>query len=551
MKFFAMPLKAESIFSFSGLFLVALALLPSLAGCDSTIASPVSAAPASAAPASAAPASAAPASAAPASAAPASAAPTAAPPSTAAPTTAAPTPEPTTVIPTTLPPVLDVNPKRIFDTNAPLTSIFGYFALDSQDFESYRPSWASVWKIDDTHDVNNGEFHIAFWPPKYCQAVYVCMPSKKDYNPSSHFETEKGLCSDSYIKFYPHAKKFVLKAGSAQTEDVEKFWMSNRLIFDLNEQFEAELHVLDAEPTNYKTWQSESDNKTRFKFNLKDKDLLVLTNSRMCQVNKIGSNFYPLFGLEITASTSGVFPEWLNDGEKYVRTDSLPSLQKTGLGKTVDLLDFVTKLKWSNGNVGKLTRTCDQKRIQTSGRTEKPNSLFRKVSAQSYDVNVPNRNWNAKSERKFTLSVQKCHWFRLWATHPDTKIEEYKDKMKLGETLDVFLNEGFYLTPESNEAHPLPDVYELTKFTIKAQRDDTGDYDDLVEMSYGEMQGRRIYREFFNIPWLKETHFKVHIIKAPGCELGIDGDTQTWSDYDTGRPNQMWDINSCEYSFFQ
>lgn len=113
--------------------------------------------------------------------------------------------------------------------------------------------------------------------------------------------------------------------------------------------------MLSKSPENHDEFTSAVDKGETVAMNLKDTDLLILTNryaihinfclgledffsSRMCQVNKIGSTYYPLFRKAVQKDTKGLFPKWLNDRRTQVATDYLPPVKEKDAKKSIDLL---------------------------------------------------------------------------------------------------------------------------------------------------------------------------------------------------------------------
>lgn len=138
--------------------------------------------------------------------------------------------------------------------------------------------------------------------------------------------------------------------------------------------------------------------------------------------------------------------------------------------------------------------------------------------------------------KEFSLSTPSCHWFRIWVTDKTVEAKDYKTKLELKNTIDVFMNEGFYITPESDTAHPLPSVIELSSWKFRAQVDNAAKIKLVgfvgqelltirwiqVEMSFGFSKGDYVHYGYFEMPAMHENAFRVHIIKAPGCELSLE-----------------------------
>ncbi|EFP07310.1 hypothetical protein CRE_26219 [Caenorhabditis remanei] len=431
-------------------------------------------------------------------------------------------------------------------TDEPVSILHGEYQVQTSNLENYRPTWASVWKINQ-HDLENGIFYVSTWPPKYCHAIYVCPITEQSYNQALNFKTtEEDMCEKEYAKFYPHAKKILLKKEGGAEES--KFWMKNRLEFEIDKNRQSKLRVLDSEPESHSEFMEESKKGITFGFDLTGKELLILTNSRMCQINKIGGEFYPIFR-EGVKKTPDNYPKWFDDGSAWNSslspTDYLPPVKSRKTPKSIDLLAYLKDKTWTDKKIGNLVKSCEPVVGWRAGGRRKPtNAMFQKVSVGSYTVNFPNTQWSGKAFKRFTLNVEKCHWFRLWFS--DKGMEDYKSA-PLSEMVDFFLNEGFYISPESDEAHPLPGVNELTKFTFRvAGKDST-----LVDMLYGETQGSPIYHDQFNIKDIQKNFFRLHVIKAPGCEISMDSRPLLWTDHSTSRSINMWNFGTCQFTHFE
>ncbi|CAL2032519.1 unnamed protein product [Caenorhabditis brenneri] len=437
----------------------------------------------------------------------------------------------------------------VIPTDQPLSMLHGEYNVDYKDMYQYRPTWASIWKLDDKLDLLNGKFYISLWPPKYCHAVYVCPFKKQEFSANSNFKTDEEICENEYIKYYPHIKKLLLKSNG---QEVSKFWVKNRLQFDIDMSKKATLHTLTTEPENHGELLEASIDKT-FQLDLNGKDLLILTNSRMCQVNKPGVWFYPIFGLGVLADNSNVYPKWLESKGKYVNTDYLPPVKAIpGHTKQIDLLSYLKEKKWADGKIGNLQKACQPKAgWKASGRKKDLSSdqaTFKDVSVNSFEVNLDMAQPDPDTSiRTFSFNVERCHWFRMWITETGT-MANYND-MKLEETIDFFINEGFYISPESDNAIPLPGVTELTKFTFRVPHQQT--QDQIIDMMYGELQGRPLYHDQFKLDAATKNRFNIHIIKSPACEINMDSRADIWKDVDqSGRINH-WKFGVCKFSYFK
>uniref|UniRef100_A0A1I7T753 Secreted protein n=1 Tax=Caenorhabditis tropicalis TaxID=1561998 RepID=A0A1I7T753_9PELO len=435
------------------------------------------------------------------------------------------------------------------ENDKPLSMIQGEYQISAKtDMNHYRPTWASVWQVEHAKDINNGMFYVSVWPPKYCHAVYVCPFAAQDYNAVTNFKTEEeDICEKEYIKFYPHAKKLLLK--SLNGEEVLKYWVKNRLEFEINEEYQSIVHAYSQKPETVAESVDEGLKDNRFTIDLKGKHLLILTNSRMCQVNKIGTTFGSIFQSGIQNDTTGMYPKWLQINGDFVQSDYLPSIKKTTNEKNIDLLAYLRAKTWSNKPLGNSKKSCQPVAgWKSAGRKKKEEGKFQYVSVNSYDVNVENSQNNNVSLRTFSLNIENCHWFRLWFTEKNG-MADYNTTLNLGETIDFFIKEGFYITPESDMAIPLPGVTETNKFTFTVPHIDPKK--GYVDMTYGELLETPIYHDQFILKTATEQSFKLHIIKAPHCEISLDSRSTTWTDSTVSQFYNFWGFDACKFSYFK
>ena len=112
--------------------------------------------------------------------------------------------------------------------------------------------------------------------------------------------------------------------------------------------------------------------------------------------------------------------------------------------------------------------------------------------------------------------------------------------MKPEDTMDLFIQEGFYLPPDSNEPVPLPDVHLMSKikFTILKDAASVNDDHELVgrrpnvagisktlnfqiEFSFGNVNDNYLFHHFFRSKSFGKKTFKLHMIRSPRCESNI------------------------------
>uniref|UniRef100_A0A1I7UMI4 PKD domain-containing protein n=1 Tax=Caenorhabditis tropicalis TaxID=1561998 RepID=A0A1I7UMI4_9PELO len=448
------------------------------------------------------------------------------------PPTDPPTPPPPTDPPTPPPPpaVPKLEPVPV-DNSAPISKIYGSYELQSANHKQSRPGWASVWEVDK----DEPDFGVYFWPPKYCHAIYVCLVDNKQPARFAEFD-----CDNAYIKYYPHIRKIFFKKDAASAEQAA-FYVDPSLQFQ-NSGAAFVLKALVAEPVDHEDWI------------LMKK--IPLINIRMCEINLPGRTFSPIFDERQPDNNGGknTWPVWLNDGEKHVPTVNLPATGESK--KTIDLLAYLKDLEpAATTTLGTIQQYCPnygKMGVQSDRKPVYEHSVH--VSIASYDVYQPimqpGNSWGLWLE----FRMSNCQWIRFWAT--DKPMSSYKTEMKVEDTLDIFLQEGFFIPPDSDIPIELPDIQMMDrmKLTIIRKPDGaTGGADDheLMEFSFGGASDDYVFHQFFKSESFGKKTYTLHMIRSPKCEASIVPTETPFSD-DPNAVNQMTnmkDVRSCAFFY--
>lgn len=488
--------------------------------------------------------------------------------STDAPSTSSSATEPTTAaVETTKEPVLEeIAAKRYMaggKFSEPVRDVYGSFPVKGETHDTGRPGWMSIWKIQ----LGETQFGIYFWPPKYCHAVYICPVKEKKYDGINiHFDEFD--CDSMYLKFYPHIRQVFFKPDE-KAEESSAFYVEPALQFQ-KEGDEFMLKALKKEPADHKNWEEMMKNGTYFvelKWNLKDKDLLILTNSRMCEVNKPNSEtFFPIMDSqqETDVSKRPDWPKWLmeTDPAKAATEQYIPTVNMASTGgseKTVDLLEYLKRMKPAADNkLGKIPQRCssyDKGGVAQQRRPVYEHSIYPSVA--SYSTFVPSISTvGLHYILRLSFTLSNCNWVRFWATNePDLK--NYVDKMELKDTLDLFLQEGFYLPPDSDIPVELPDVQLMDRIQLTIMRkkeeksqapDPKADDHELIEFAFGTADENLLFRQFFKGPSFGRKSTNIHVIRSPECQANLQVKTG-YFDGNAAEPYNLKDVTSCQYSY--
>lgn len=448
---------------------------------------------------------------------------------------------------------------KTFDFTEPVHEMHGSYLVVSRDHNEGRPGWASIWPIGND-EMNFGVF---FWPPKYCHAVYICPVKHKTYVGKERFD--EFSCDDMYVKFYPHIQKIHFKKDKAAAEqeayNVEPNLQFKREGDKTSKRFS--LNALNKNPIDHDDWENMKKEKKDFtllEWDLTDKDLLILTNSRMCEVNKPGTKFAPIFDATLKEQEiSGVTDKWPNwFMKKVLGTEHLPTASLPQVGnskKTVDLLAHLKTLTPAgNPQLGQITQVCTNfERVGVSGARKPVFEHSMHVSTATFNVQKPNMQPGAPWTFKFEFSISNCQWIRFWAS--DKPMENYKTDMKIEDTLDVFFQDGFMIPPDTDTPIELPDLEVIDKimFTIYRETDPAAkqlqpDDNELIEFAFGSANDVYLFRQFFISRAFGKANTNIHMIRSPRCEsnLIIDGGV---FDQQQAEIINMKDVKLCSYSY--
>ncbi|CAA21643.2 Lipoprotein [Caenorhabditis elegans] len=457
------------------------------------------------------------------------------------------TPMPTdapTAAPANPPPPPAAQQKKLkqYDFSGPLTELQGSYLLKSRDQSQARPSWASVWSVTETER----NFGIYFWPPNYCHAVYLCLVPAKLYDgENQHFDSFD--CDTNYIKYYPHISKLLYKPKDGAEESY--FYVKSSLQFQKSDDKHV-LNVLEALPVGHYEWkQKKEEDFKKLEIDFEGKDLLILTNSRMCEVNKPGSRFHPIFDFETYDKNGTIkdsWPNWLFKNTQTIPTDSLPALG--GREKSIDLLEFLKKSTVAGNKLGNIVQKCAM--YDKIGITKLRKPAFERavsISALSYEIFEANTQAN-ETTREYEFTVSNCEWIRIWAS--DKTMKEYATAMKVDETLDVFLSAGYYVPPDSDQALPLPDYHLIDKLKLTVMKDPAvaGDNHELIEFAFGSVNNAYLFRRHFKSKAFGVKNLNIHVIRSEKCEANIAVKPSFYAGY-SNEPYNYKQVRSCEFNY--
>ncbi|PIC14302.1 hypothetical protein B9Z55_027252 [Caenorhabditis nigoni] len=462
--------------------------------------------------------------------------------------------EPTTVTePTTTTPSPPPPPPKLkqYNFEGPLTDIHGSYSLRVTTHDKGRPGIASVWPVSSAER----QFAVYFWPPKYCHAIHLCAVNQKTYDGKNVFDEFD--CDSSYVKFYPHIRKILFKPDAATTE-TDAFYVEPALQFqrrDGDEKFQ--IRVLNEEPRNQESWKAILADPSKYQdliWDLTGKELLILTNSRMCEVNKPGiGDFLPIFDHENSQPVADQkWPKWLpNDAQnKAIPTYSMASTG--GSTKTTDLLDYLKTLKVQANKLQNVDQHCSNyEKVGVFGARKPVYEHSPYISTASYDLFQPSMVVTSGYVQKLEFELSNCQWIRFWATEDSVTMADYATQMKPEHTLDIFIQEGFYLSPDSDEALPLPDAQLMNKIKLSIFSDgDPTKLDDheLIEFAFGNVNDKYLFHQFFKSKEFGKKNFRLHMIRSPRCESNIVLDDVYRDNGHQKLPN-IKGVRDCSYSY--
>lgn len=209
------------------------------------------------------------------------------------------------------------------------------------------------------------------------------------------------------------------------------YHMSYSLQFKLDSviQRKYKIELLEEKPKSFGDWRTAKritkvwdlfDKPNKIRTHASTKHLMILTNSRMCEVNMPGYPFHPVFDQEFAKSTKN-WPNWLiypgiDTKTKQFKPDlNVPTAYLPPLGggtKTNDLLQYIKELQYSDKNFGGNTaKKCSSfEKISVFG-TRKP--IFESsphVSVVSYQLDDFNANYPKGHQIKLQFTMTTCTW---------------------------------------------------------------------------------------------------------------------------------------------
>uniref|UniRef100_A0A8R1E3E1 Glycosyltransferase family 92 protein n=2 Tax=Caenorhabditis japonica TaxID=281687 RepID=A0A8R1E3E1_CAEJA len=424
-------------------------------------------------------------------------------------------------------------PHKNYAFTEALSYLAGAYDVNEYTHETYRPTWASMWPVSN----EDYEFALFFWPPKHCHAIHICV-----IEGSSQQKMQEFNCQDAYIKIYPHIGKLYFKASNVSTE--EALFLQDYSLHFLQDK-DAYLFKVQSEfAETFNGWKKAK--KVTKSWNLKGKQLLILTNSRLCEVNKPGSKFVPIFDNKNTPEAKKLFPNWMTYKGDQVFTDAIASYS-TGK-RTVDLLSHLKNTKYTRMKLGSIAQRCNSyEKIGITGSLKPVFETTTHVSVASYEVGQ--KMDSGAHVLEFEVSLTECQWIRIWVADMED-IQDYNKKFKPANTLDLFITEGFYVAPGSDQAEPLPDSRHMETLKLTFHPEPNSDQHPLVEMSLGNFNGEYLFRQYFYSAAFGARTTTFHVIKSPTCQAHVFGQNPfRYGDVVAKLPN-YFQVASCKYGRF-
>lgn len=263
--------------------------------------------------------------------------------------------------------------------------------------------------------------------------IYVCPVPKASYNAVTTFKTTAGTCENEYIKYYPHIKKLLLSRSATCKLDVSwsycREWQTRgrevvneqptrirrgglwknrpegtgqyagqllelagsvREKYEIHVQFQGKgsvgfnEQVIDTDlalprqliPVECVKWASPDHSSIHSSVTQPKRALTRITR---CGSTTVKTTFGQKPCLQLWKVT------------KERKSTYLPWVFLNRLSRVTGLswFQYIKELEWSSGKVGMLNKDCTQMgKSSEQGKKEDPNSLFRRISVQSYDVDI-------------------------------------------------------------------------------------------------------------------------------------------------------------------
>lgn len=393
--------------------------------------------------------------------------------------------------------------------------------------DDHPPTLASIWEL------GTADFSIVAWPPKHCAAVHVLFIESR-FKGRGLFHVVPEMATSPTVKFYPPIGKVEISADGTTFETLYNLRSSIHFKHVSASSYTVELSTQHVD--KQKEFESGGDQKKEVALTLESRMALILTNSRYCfaHIVKKGRNseYSQLFDRE-TYQDKANLPKVLT---RYEEATGFPSLFMPLVTepstKSVDLLPVLQKPDFHPPGQMRQAPVCN------GFRSASRNPLKRQIgviSVDSWTGAMKNLNLqDNRREEQFYIDIGKeCSWIRLWITDQTKEMSKYE--MVLDETIDIFFDQQFFVGPDSDEARPLSgNSTQIDRIEIRRHWD--GNPLDqphqskkrIVQMSYGRGAGPALtYIEYFHLPSLHRSDFKVHLIKAPKCEANLvtSGDT--------------------------
>ncbi|CAI5443579.1 unnamed protein product [Caenorhabditis angaria] len=140
-----------------------------------------------------------------------------------------------------------------------------------------------------------------------------------------------------------------------------------------------------------------------------------------------------------------------------------------------------------------------------------PSSRISQISVIEVDKKI-NQNLGAGDlrEDKISIDLSDCHWLRLWFAKADATWQKYNVDFEPANSIDFFLNEGFVMLPDRENAAMLPTSSKISQIHLKSHGN------ELVELLIGSKS--MLHPITFKTPMLNSADFKIFLIRAPKCD---------------------------------
>lgn len=440
--------------------------------------------------------------------------------------------------------------------NGPVGSIQGSYQMAPAKIHDHPPTLASLWEL------GGSDFNIVVWPPKYCAAVHVYFIDSTTKG-VGHFHVLPDMTKGPYVKYNMPTGQIELSRDGVEI----KSHFNQRSSIPFKHQSDAKYVVTMAAKhvDKIKNYNSGAGTE-KVTFDLTGKIALVLTNSRFCfaHITKDGNNgdYMQLFDAKImknekpsiitTFDVAAGIPSLFNPiGQVWAApVNNQPA--KLNNPKSVDLLPMLAKPEFYDPKLMRAPKQCNG--FVTTSRDQKKKSIGL-VTVDSWTVQQINGQLGHYDEHFNVAIGPECSWIRLWISPGSTTtMDDYATKMQLSETIDIFLDQQFFVGPDSDEARPLSgNSSQIDRISIRRHvHGKTTGKSGLVQMSYGRDGGVSLpYIEYFYMPSMEGQDLKIHLIKAAKCEANIITAPETRLSSANQPRNNVFEFPACKKYFLK